>query len=131
MITIEKARQLRKLIEQTAVNLSDEEALTGVELFPNWNETSIYSVGDRVRYEGTLYKCLQAHTAQATWTPTDAPSLWAEVLIPDPSVIPEWKQPDSTNPYMMGDKVTHLGKTWISDIDNNVWEPSVYGWSEV
>lgn len=131
MITIEKARQLRKLIEQTAVNLSDEEALTGVELFHNWNETASYSVGDRVQYEGTLYKCLQAHEAQATWTPVDAPSLWAEVLIPDPEVIPEWVQPDSTNPYMKGDKVTHLGKTWISDVDNNVWEPSVYGWSEV
>lgn len=131
MITIEKARQLRKLIEQTAVNLSDEEALTGVELFPNWNETASYSVGDRVQYEGTLYKCLQAHDAQATWTPVDAPSLWAEVLIHDPEVIPEWVQPDSTNPYMKGDKVTHIGKTWVSDVDNNVWEPSVYGWSKV
>lgn len=131
MITIEKARTLRKLIEQTAVNLSDEEALTGVELFPNWSESASYSVGDRVRYEGKLYRCLQAHDAQATWTPVDAPSLWAEVLIPDPEVIPEWVQPDSTNPYMKGDKVTHLGKTWVSDVDNNVWEPSVYGWSEV
>ena len=45
-------------------------------------------------------------------------------------MIPEWEQPDSTNPYMKGDKVTHGGKTWVSDIDNNVWEPGVYGWSE-
>jgi len=131
MITIEKARQLRKLIEQTAVNLSDEEALTGVELFPNWNESASYETGDRVKYEGTLYRCLQNHDAQATWTPVDSPSLWAEVLIPDPEVIPEWVQPDSTNPYMKGDKVTHNGYTWVSDVDNNVWEPSVYGWSEV
>jgi len=119
-----KALQLRKLIEQTSVNLTDEEALTGIELFPAWKSDGSYQTGDRVRYEGVLYRCLQSHDAQATWTPTDAPSLWAEVLIPDPSVIPEWKQPSSTNPYMKGDKVKHNGDTWESLIDNNVWEPT-------
>ncbi len=126
----EKAYRLRALIEQTSASLTDEEALTGIELFPKWSESASYQTGDRVRYEGTLYRCLQSHTAQPTWTPTDAPSLWTEVLIPDPEVIPEWKQPDSTNPYMKGDKVTHLGKTWVSDVDNNVWEPPTM-WSEV
>ncbi|MBP3305258.1 MAG: chitinase, partial [Oscillospiraceae bacterium] len=82
-------------------------------------------------YDGALYKCLQAHTSQPDWTPTAAPSLWAKVLIPDPGTIPEWEQPDSTNPYMAGDKVTHNGKTWVSDIDNNVWAPGAYGWTEV
>ena len=38
------------------------------------------------------------------------------------------EQPDSTNPYSKGDKVTHNGKMWVSTIDNNVWEPGVYGW---
>ena len=132
MITRERAYQLRALIEQAAASLSDEVALTGVELFPRWNGDGVeYKVDERVSYNGILFKCLQAHTSQATWTPTDAPSLWAKVLIPDPEVIPEWEQPDSTNPYMTGDKVTHNGKTWQSDIDNNVWEPGVYGWSEV
>ena len=42
-------------------------------------------------------------------------------------MIPEWEQPESTNPYMKGDKVKHNDKTWVSDIDNNVWEPGVYG----
>lgn len=110
---------------------SDETALSAIELYPIWNESATYSVGDRVRYNDVLYKCLQAHTAQSTWTPTDAPSLWTKVLIPSPSVIPEWEQPESTNPYMKGDKVKHNGKTWESTIDNNVWEPGVYGWSEV
>jgi len=119
-----KAHRLRALIEQTAVNLTDSEALTGIELFPVWNASASYQTGDRVRFNDTLYRCLQDHKAQATWTPTDAPSLWAEVLIPDPEVIPEWKQPDSTNPYMKGDKVKHNGDTWESLIDNNVWEPS-------
>ena len=31
----------------------------------------------------------------------------------------------------IGDKVTHNGKTWVSDIDNNVWEPGLHGWTEL
>ena len=34
------------------------------------------------------------------------------------------------SPYMQGDKVTHGGKTWVSAIDNNIWEPGVYGGEE-
>lgn len=109
----------------------DQTAANAAELYPVWNETKAYAVGDRVRYDSILYKCLQAHTAQTTWTPTDASSLWAKVLIPTPSEIPEWEQPGSTNPYMKGDKVKHNGKTWVSTIDNNVWEPGAYGWEEV
>lgn len=131
MTLIELARKLRPYIEKAAVSLSDEDALEAVQLFPAWNSTATYAVGDRVRYNDILYSCLAAHTAQADWTPTAAPSLWAKVLIPDPDVIPEWEQPDSTNPYSAGDKVTHNGKTWVSDIDGNVWEPGVYGWTEV
>lgn len=130
-MTREKANLLRGMIEKAAVSLSDEDALQAMELYPGWNAHADYIVGDRVRYEGLLYRCLQPHTSQELWNPADAPSLWAQVLIPDPEVIPEWIQPDSTNPYMIGDKVTHNGKTWISTVDNNVWEPGVYGWSEV
>ena len=127
---IERARQLRAVIEQLAVNLDDEQALESQELFPIWVEDFAYAIGDRVRYNGVLYKCVQAHTSALNWNPADAVSLWATVLIPDPVVIPEWVQPDSTNPYMIGDKVTHNGKTWICTIDYNVFEPGVAGWEE-
>ena len=131
MTLVEKARALRPIIEKAvSATLSDTEALEAVSLFPAWASGKSYAAGDRVKYNGKLYKCLQAHASQADWTPTAAPSLWAKVLIPDPGTIPEWEQPESTNPYMAGDKVTHNGKTWVSDIDNNVWEPGVYGWSE-
>lgn len=131
MNIVDRARQLRTQVETMTDSLEDEDALKVVELFPKWAENTAYAIGDRVRYEGILYKCLIAHTSQFDWTPSDAVSLWARVLIPDPEVIPEWEQPESTNPYMKGDKVKHLNRTWVSDIDNNVWEPSVYGWSEV
>lgn len=131
---IEKARRYRKIIESLTVNLDDETALTSVDLFPHWAEDGEYAVDDRVQYEGVLYRCLQAHTAQAAWIPTDAVSLWARVLIPDPHDIPEWVQPGSTNPYMRGDKVRHVGRVWESLIDGNVWEPGAVGteslWAE-
>lgn len=131
MNMIDRARQLRTQVETMADSLEDKDALKAVELFPKWAEDKAYAIGERVRYEGVLYKCLIAHTSQSDWIPIDAPSLWAKVLMPDPEVIPEWEQPESTNPYMKGDKVKHLNRTWVSDIDNNVWEPSIYGWSEV
>ena len=131
-MTRAKAKQLRQLIEQLAVTLDDETALTGVELFPAWAVGKAYAVGDRVQHGGILYKCVQAHTSQADWNPVDAPALWAEVLAgQDGTAIGEWVQPDSTNPYMRGDKVNYKGKLYESEVDNNVWEPGVYGWVEI
>ncbi len=133
MTLLELARKLRAYIEKAAVSLSDEDALEAVELFPNWtpDNTITYHINNRVQYEGILYKCLQEHTPQEAWTPIAAPSLWAKVLIPDVNVIPEWEQPSSTNPYQVGDKVTHNEKTWECTVANNVWEPGVYGWQEI
>lgn len=131
MSIIDRARKLRKVIEDLAVTMDDRKAVENTELFPAWEDDKTYELNVRVRYNGILYKCLYTHTAQSQWTPDAAPSLWTKVLIPDPEVIPEWEQPESTNPYMAGDKVRHNDKIWISDVDNNVWEPGVYGWSEV
>ena len=122
-----KAKLLRNLIEQLAITLDDETALTGVELFPMWELVS-YSVGDRVQYNGTLYKCIQAHTSQADWTPDATPALWVVVTVEE---WPEWVQPTGAqDAYAKGSKVTHNGKKWISSYDANVWEPGVYGWEE-
>lgn len=126
--------EAQKIIEALVTlreSASDADALNAVAIYPEWREDVTYTTGQRVRHDGTLYKVLQDHTSQADWTPEAAPSLFAKVLISDPETVPEWEQPDSTNPYAKGDKVTHNGKMWISDIDGNVWEPGVYGWSEV
>lgn len=127
------AEQLNMLVAEVVQQQGfDDETATGfVELFPAWVETKSYAEGDKVKHNGVLYKCLQRHDAQVDWTPTAAPSLWAKVLTDPSGDILPWEQPDSTNPYMKGDKVTHNGKTWESDVDNNVWEPGVYGWSEI
>lgn len=123
-----RAMELRKIIEEAMSKEEDTVVLETPQLLPEWKEGITYVTGKKIQYGGIVWKVLQDHTSQEGWEPGVAPSLFAEVLIPDPTVIPEWKQPDSTNPYMTGDKVTHNGQTWICMIDNNVWEPGVYGW---
>ena len=78
-MTRAKAKQLRQLIEQLAVTLDDETALTGVELFPIWTINRAYAVGDKVQRGGKLWRCIQAHTSQAGWEPENAASLWTEI----------------------------------------------------
>ena len=134
MTLIELAQKLRPFIEKAAMFLNDTDALEAIQLFPHWSADNVgYFIGDKVQYNDILYKCLQTHTSQMAWTPTAAPSLWAKVLIPDENIIPEWEQPDSTNAYMKGDKVSFNGKVYESTIDNNIWSPAAYpaGWQEI
>lgn len=129
-MTVEEVTAMLIAQQINSLTVDDNTALRMVGFYPVWEVDTDYAAGFKVQYGGTLYKCLQDHTSRDDWTPDAAPSLWAKVLIPDETVIPEWEQPDSTNPYRAGDKVTHNGKTWVSDVDNNVWEPGVYGWTE-
>ena len=40
---------------------------------PAWSGASVaYKVGDLVTYSGVVYRCLQAHTSQAGWTPSQS-----------------------------------------------------------
>ena len=125
-----EALRIRANIETGAQSIPDKNALETVFLFPVWCTGTAYAADFRVRYNGILYRCLIDHKSQETWAPDVSPSLWARVLVEDGKILP-WEQPDSTNAYSKGDKVTHNGKTWVSDVDNNVWEPGVYGWTEV
>lgn len=132
---VDRARELRQTIESLATNMDDAQARDNAELFPRWVSGHQYAVGDRVCHEGVLYKILQEHTSQEDWTPDVAVSLFAEILPgQDGTEIGEWRQPDSTNPYMKGDKVhypTFSDPIYESNIDNNVWAPDVYGWQMV
>ena len=129
MITTAEARKMRAEIEERAKELPDSTAFEVPYMFPAW-KIKDYQTGDRVQYNGLLYKCLQSHTAQADWTPDIAVSLW--VRVDDPSIEwPDWVQPvGAQDAYPQGAKVSHNDKHWISDVDNNVWEPGVYGWTE-
>jgi len=124
MISRELARKFRKFIEQMSENATDEEALDNILAYPKWAVGKEYTKDERVRYEDVLYKVLQNHTSQSDWTPDVAVSLYVRVSIEE---YPNWVQPTgSHDAYQKGDKVTHKEKHWVSDVDSNVWEPSVY-----
>lgn len=128
MNIVQRARQLRAKMETTAAQWPDETALDFKEFFPQWAVGKTYAIGDRVRDDGALYKCIQGHTAQSDWKPSITGNLWREVTLDE---WPEWVQPiGSSDTYSKGDKVSHNGKHWISDVDHNSWEPGVYGWTE-
>lgn len=110
-----------------------EEGQTGTldDVTPAWAAGVAYLAGDRVMHASAMWVCLQAHTSQADWEPGVAASLFSKVHDAGGG-ISEWVQPTgSHDAYAKGDKVTHKGKTWESEVDANVWEPGVYGWGEV
>lgn len=138
MINLTRAllAKYRKAIVKSSSSLEDETAIDVPMLFPRWTADIELTAQTRIcGDDGQLYTVLQTHTTQEDWKPSETPSLFARVLIPDPEVIYEWEQPESTNPYMLGDKVRHNGKIWISLIDNNIWEPGAIGtetlWEEI
>lgn len=134
MISIQQARKLRASIEQLSALLEDDAATEVPELFPIWKENQSYKVDDRVRYDEILYRCIQAHTSEAQFTPDMIPALWTRTGA-NPFVIEEWIQPTMTeNAYSYGDHVMHNGEEWINTHPGehtNVWEPGAYGWEKV
>lgn len=134
---VDIANKYRPIIENAVQSLSDNDALEVTSLYPYWSGNSIaYKAGMKVRYNlnQKLYKVLQDHVSQEAWTPIDAQSLFAKVIASeDPDKPLPWVQPDSTNPYMKGDRVTFNDKGYESLIDNNVWSPDAYpaGWKEI
>lgn len=123
------AEIMRQSLDLATSYLDDEQAESVTNLFPLWQADTEYAIGDRRQYNELLYRCVQAHTSQVGWEPPNVPALWVRTST-DP--FPEWIQPTGAHDaYNKGDKVSHLGKHWESDIDANVYEPGVYGWREV
>jgi hypothetical protein len=111
-------------------SLTDEQALESVDTFPPYRVGVGYETGQRFQWSNKLWKVLQAHTSAVQWRPDEAVSLYVEVT--PTGVIAEWKQPAGAHDaYQVGDRVTWNGKTWENTIANNVWEPGVYGWSQL
>ena len=126
---IAPAKNYDRILTDVAISyLDDEQAESVTDLFPAWASGVPYAVGDRRTFEGLLYRCVQAHTSQDDWTPPAVPALWVRTSTEE---WPEWIQPTGAHDaYNKGDKVSHNGKHWISDVDANVWEPGVAFWTE-
>lgn len=106
---VDRARELRAMIEQTAENLSDETAQNYAELFPKWKEAVEYAVGKRVFRQGKLYKVRTAHTSQIDWPPELTPALYEEI-----SIDPEAGTLDNPIEYS-GNMALENGKYYIQD----------------
>lgn len=126
---------VKKMFASSVSGLTDEEALEVAAIYPTWVSVigKPVNVGERYWFNEKLYKVIQAHTAQMDWEPDITPALYVEVSIIE---FPEWKQPvGSEDAYNKGDKVSHNGKKWVSDVDANVWEPGAVGteslWLEI
>ncbi|HIW77041.1 MULTISPECIES: carbohydrate-binding protein [Gordonibacter] len=112
------------------VDLTDEEAMKINTIYPAWGDGVAYAVGAVVNHNNNLYRCAQAHTSQADWTPDAAASLWSPISIAEDGTE-MWTQPSGAHDaYAAGAVVLHGGKRWVSDIDGNVWEPGLHGWTE-
>ena len=92
-------------------DIDDTTAMENIDVFAPWQSGVAYKQGDLRTYgEGEqrkLYRCVPAEE-------------W-----------PAWSQPiGAHDAYEKGAKCSHNGKHWVSDVDNNVWEPGAYGWTE-
>ena len=94
-----------------------------------WIQNEKVELGWKRIYNDVTYEVSQPHQTAIGQEPDIAPAIWN--VWTDPNLILVWVQPLSTNPYMLGDKVTHNGFTWESTINNNVWAPGIYGWVKI
>ena len=125
-LTAEEVTTLLIKQQVNTLEVDDSTALRMVEFYPEWAAGQAYTAGYKVQYGGTLYKCVQAHTSQADWTPDAAQALWVVVSIEE---FPEWVQPTGAHDaYNIGDKVSYNGQHYVCTSDGNVYAPDVYGW---
>lgn len=132
-----KMKQLRRALQLFAASITDESTMMEIaDVYPKWSgKSKSYKAGNILAYgvnadgETQLYTVLLDHTSQADWTPDTATSLYKPVGFTAEGVN-IWTQPlGATDAYNAGDVVEHKGQQWVSDVNGNVWEPGVYGWT--
>ena len=127
---------IKLAVKQARQVQDDAEALSLQILYKQWDRQvgKELQVGEYINHNDVLYKVLQHPEAQDNWAPDVSPSLFAKVLVdPTGDTVLDWEQPDSTNGYMVGDKVKFEGHIYVSIIDNNIWSPTAHpeGWELV
>ena len=133
---LELRRALQMFLATLDIDTESEKILSVPSAFPTYKVGKTYKTKEVFRYgenavgDAQLYQVLQEHTSAEEWTPDTATSLYKKIGVTDEG-IPEWVQPlGSSDSYMKDDETSHNGEIWVSDIDNNVWEPGVYGWTK-
>lgn len=125
----------KEAIDELLPILTDEQAEQVTNVHPSWAAGVAYAVGKRVKHDGKLYRCVQAHTSQEGWEPPVTPALWVRTA--HEGEIPVWVQPTGAqDAYNTGDRVHYQSATdpiYESTMDGNVWSPADYpqGWQLV
>ena len=110
--------------------LDDTTIIEHPEVFPEWDENWTGKRGTIVLRNGILYRSIHDVGPGQNTDPAETPSMWTRIGSPE-EPYHEWRQPiGAHDAYALGDIVIHNGKYYVSIVDNNIWEPGVYGWEE-
>ena len=78
-LTAEEVTAMLTRQQINILNVDDNTALRMLEFYPEWASGTDCTAGYKVQRNGKLWRCIQAHTAQAGWEPENAASLWTEI----------------------------------------------------
>lgn len=100
------AEAMRIFSKQNAQHLKEQgESMSGTEIIdqelfvPEWKPANYQTVGAPVKFDGQVYKVLQAHDSSQTpdWTPAATPALWSICHTTDPAKAKPWLEPQGTS----------------------------------
>ena len=116
-----EAQKENSMLDSTTV-------LENAEVFPAW-DTDITGYAGEIYTEGTgVYKMKNDIPKPSATKPSADKTNW--VFIGDTTAIfSEWSKPLSIkDAYQRGDRATFNGVRYVSEIDENIYEPDVHGW---
>lgn len=100
-----------------------------------WSGDSVaYKVGDIVSYDGSSYKCLQAHVSESAWNPADTAALWTPLA--HDTATTDTSSNVTSSPrawsgnfisYKIGDLVSYQGNTYKciqGHTSESAWDPA-------
>lgn len=132
MTILEKARQVRQIIEEAMVNVADKMASQVPELSPSLKQDgSLVKVGTRINWNGLLKRAAVDLYDTEVNNPDNAPTLWENIMYKDGiRIIPEAITVGTA--FAKDELGLWEDKIYVSLIDNNVWTPAqnAAGWKE-
>lgn len=136
-----QAQQARRVFELFAAQITDESVMMEVaDMYPTWEQLvakkaeckagTVFRWGVNDDNETQLWQFISDYVPNEIYPPDQDIAQYKKIGITEDGT-PIWTQPlGTTDAYMTGDTVSHNGEIWVSDVDNNVWEPGVYGWTK-
>jgi hypothetical protein len=129
---IDRAKQLRTVIEKAVMSLDDAVASTAAELFPNLKgDNSLIKAGTRINWNGVVKRAAVDLWDTNENNPNNAPTLWEDINYREGyRIIPETL---TVGTAFAKDELGWWEDTlYVSLIDNNVWNPTQYpsGWAK-